>query len=163
MSCNFMPCTLVRQFQVLHFHVLHFQRPPFGVHFFLAHPVYVRPCLWSVCLFVCERLYETVLNSLQRLQVRLCFCAFLQVRLHFCVFFLQFLDHQLLIPNRYCCCCSLYLPCHSTARRVQEFATSFPLIIQRETCSKFMNTINTTRWPNKNRTFLRYHIFAATT
>ena len=27
MSYNFMPCTLVRQFQVLHFHVLHFQRP----------------------------------------------------------------------------------------------------------------------------------------
>ena len=28
MSCNFMPCKLVRQFYVRHFHVQHFQRPP---------------------------------------------------------------------------------------------------------------------------------------
>jgi len=27
MSCNFMPCYLVRHFHVLQFHVRHFQRP----------------------------------------------------------------------------------------------------------------------------------------
>jgi len=35
-SCNFMPRTLVRQFQVLHFHALHFQRPRFLLN--LVHP-----------------------------------------------------------------------------------------------------------------------------
>jgi len=42
MSCNFMPCNLVRHFHVLLFHVRHFQRPRSNVCF-AAHR---RQCDW---------------------------------------------------------------------------------------------------------------------
>jgi len=41
MSCNFMPCYLVRHFHVLQFHVRHFQRPRRGIRGLATSVVYV--------------------------------------------------------------------------------------------------------------------------